>query len=88
MGTPKKSSKVNYIHILDKNGSWYNAKIRDGDLLISNGKQIKVARPNPEHDTYDILTFSPMQGSTGAEFYEIYFDERETKRYNDAINRK
>lgn len=89
MGTPKKSSKVNYIRIISKEGTWYKAGIRDGDLLISkDNKTIKVARPNPPLNTYDILTRSPEKGNSGAECYGVFFNERETKRYVNAKNTK
>lgn len=85
LGTPKNFSVVDYIHILDVKGTWYKVGIRDGDILVSNNKTIRVARPNPTHNTYDILTFSPEPGNIGAEHYKVYFNESETKRLNKSL---
>lgn len=78
--------QVKYIHITNKNGTWYQAGIRNGDLLVYMGEQIKVARPNVSKNTYDIITFSPGKGNNGAEHYTVYFTEQEINRYYQAIH--
>lgn len=80
---------VEYIHIMDKNGSWYQAGVRDGDLKVSEKDgTLKVARPNIAGNTYDILEFHPQSGATGADKpYTVYFTQKEMERYNNAINR-
>ena len=80
----KNCSLVDYIRIIDKDGSWYKEGIHDGDLLISLGKVVKIARPDPECNTYRVLTKTPKPGYTGAEYYGVYFNERETQRYKNA----
>ena len=82
------AAKVDYIRITDKQGSWYQAGLRDGDLLISEGRQTKVARPNAGLGSYDIMTFSVKEGPTGAEHYPVYFNEKETKRYKEALSQQ
>ena len=79
--------KVSYIHIIDSNGSWGKADIQSGDLLISQGKEVKVARPNPKLNTYEILTKTPKPGNTGAECYGVYFNESEAIRYKNALKK-
>lgn len=81
-----RNRQVDYIHITDKNGSWYQAGIRNGDLLVSEGSIIKVARSNVEGNTYDILTFKPINGNSGTEHYAVYFTEKEMERYNNSKN--
>ena len=82
-------NKVNYIHILDRAGTWYQAGVRDGDLWVSEQDgTLTVARPNIEKDTYDILKFHPQSGETGADKpYTVYFTQKEMERYNNAIKR-
>lgn len=85
--TPLKNSfEVDYIRIKDSSGTWYKSGVRDGDLLISQGGKLKIARPNPNRNSYDILTFTPLQGDSGAEHYSVYFNQKEAIRYNQSIN--
>ena len=79
------NNQVEYIHIINRTGEWYKAGVRDGDLLLSEGKDIKVARANIEKNTYDIISFTPGEGESGAEHYVIYFNRREMDRYHQAI---
>ena len=81
-----KARKVDYIHILDKGGAWYQAGIRDGDLLVKDGNPMRIARPNKDKKTYDILMISVKNGPSGGEHYPVYFTEREMERYNNAIS--
>jgi hypothetical protein len=83
-----RNNRVDYIRILDKTGTWYQAGVRSGDLLINYDKQLMVARPNVEKNAYDILPFSPAQGDSGAEHYSVFFTEKEMKRYNNSIKNK
>lgn len=83
-----KNKKVEYIHIKNKDGSWYRAGIRDGDLLVSEGKFIIIARPNKDKDTYDIMSILVQDQKSGAEHYPVYFTDKEFKRYNNALNTK
>lgn len=81
--------RVEYIRIVNKSAStWYKAGVRSGDLLVDEGFNIIVARPNIENNTYDILTFTPEKGDSGAEHYTVYFTQKEMNRYNQAILRK
>lgn len=84
-----KTNQVEYIRISDMQGTWYRAGIRDGDLLISypSATMIKVARPNLEKKTYDILDFSVSEGEEGVEHYPVYFNQKEMERYNNAIHK-
>ena len=83
------TNQVEYIRISDMQGTWYRAGIRDGDLLISypSATMIKVARPNLEKKTYDILDFSVSEGEEGVEHYPVYFNQKEMDRYNNAIQK-
>ena len=83
------ANRVEYIRISDMQGTWYQAGIRDGDLLVSNlsATNVKVARPNPEKNTYDILEFAIPKGEEGIEHYPIYFNLKEMERYNNAIEK-
>lgn len=83
------TNQVEYIRISDMQGTWYRAGIRDGDLLISypSATMIKVARPNLEKKTYDILDFSVSEGEEGVEHYPVYFNQKEMERYNNAIQK-
>lgn len=80
-----KDRRVEYIHILNMAGTWYKAGIRDGDLLVSNGNPIKIARSNQAKNSYDLFTFPIPDGLSGAEHYPVYFTEKEMKRYNNAL---
>ncbi len=81
----KTLNTVDYIHILDLEGTWYKAGVRDGDLLVSQGPPLKVARPNPEKDTYDLLEFNVGNNKeNGAIPYKVFFTEKEIDRYNKA----
>ena len=80
-----RNNRVDYIRILDKTGTWYQAGVRSGDLLINEGKQLTVARPNIDKNTYDILSLPLSQGNSGAEHYSVFFTEKEMKRYNNSI---
>lgn len=82
------TKKVEYIHILRKEGTWYKAGIRNGDLLVNEGEVIKIARPNVAKNTYDVLSFVPGKGQCEAEHYPVFFTETEMNRYNNAINQK
>ena len=88
--TPAVNEKrqVQYIHIQDMKGTWYQAGVRDGDLLVSNGPMLSIARPNPAKDTYDIREVKIPAGAIGAEHYTVYFTEKEMNRYNHAISQK
>lgn len=81
-----KGKKVEYIHIMDKKGTWYKAGIRDGDLLVSEENPIIIARP--DKNTYDIKSILVQDGTSGAEHYSVYFTDKEFKRYNNALNIK
>ena len=81
-----KGKKVEYIHIMDKNGSWYKAGIRDGDLLVSEGNPVIIARP--DKNTYDIKSIFVQGETSGAEHYSVYFTDKEFRRYNNALNTK
>lgn len=83
-----KNKKVEYIHIKNKNGSWYKAGIRDGDLLINENDHVIIARPNKDKDTYDIMSIPIQDRKSGAEHYPVYFTDKEIKRYNNALNTK
>ena len=81
-----KGKKVEYIHIMDKNGSWYKAGIRDGDLLVSEGNPVIIARP--DKNTYDIKSIFVQGETSGVEHYSVYFTDKEFRRYNNALNTK
>ena len=83
-----KKWQVEYIHILDKTGTWYQAGIRNGDLLVNDGNPITIAHPVPSQNTYQIRTLSIIAGSSGAEHYPVYFTEKEMKRYTNEINKR
>ncbi len=83
------TNRVEYIRISDMQGTWYQSGIRDGDLLIGNPTAaiVKVARPNAEKNTYDILEFDIPKGEEGIEHYPVYFNQKEMERYNNAIHK-
>lgn len=84
-----RANQVEYIRISDMQGTWYQSGIKNGDLLINNPAAtiVKVARPNPEKNTYDILEFAIPKGEKGIEHYPVYFNQKEMKRYNNAIHK-
>ena len=77
--------KVEYICIRSIAGTWYKAGIRDGDLLISEGDLIKIARPDIKKNSYIVKEFLVEKGNSGAEHYPVYFKAQEMARYNNAI---
>ena len=86
--TVNKDHKAEYIHINNMEGSWYQAGIRDGDLLVEESDSIVIARPDVEQNTYRILRIHVESGQTGAEHYPVYFTDKEIERYNNALNSK
>ena len=83
-----KNNTVEYIHIIDKTGTWYKAGIRDGDLLVSSGNITTVARPNPKMNNYKIMKLTTPDGNSGAEHYTVFFTESEMKRYINSIKNR
>ena len=79
-----KNNRVDYIHINDTTGTWYKAGIRDGDLLVSVGDPIIIARPNVERNTYDFDTIPSLEEPIGAQYYPVYFNVKEMNRYNNS----
>ncbi len=93
---------VNYIHILKKEGSYYQATsaatkggLRDGDLLLENHQSaegidgtVLVARPNPSTNNFLILSFNVKAGPRGAETYPVYYTPEEMRRLETSIAKK
>ena len=82
-----KSKKVEYIHIIDKNGSWYKAGLKDGDLIVNDNNPFTIARAQPDKNTYEIKTLRVQDGQSGAEHYAVYFTEKEYSRYTNALKK-
>lgn len=83
-----KINQVDYIHIQDTMGTWYKAGIRDGDLLISMENHILIARPNEERKIYDTIRFPFLKEPSGAEYYSVFFNEKEMNRFNNTIKKQ
>ena len=92
---------VTYIHILNKEGTYYKATstvaggLRDGDLLLENHQagentagKVVVARPNPKANNFLVLTFNVAAGSRGAETYPVYYTYEEMRRLESSIGKK
>ena len=82
------SNMVKYIRITSLNGTWYKSGIRDGDLLLSNDILVKYAHPVDSLNTYVVYTIKPREGDPGAQYYDIYFNDKEFRRFSNAINNK
>lgn len=85
LGKNRPQNSIQYIHITNKKGTFYSEGIRDGDILLKEGKSIKVARPNLKQKTFDILTFTASEGDKGAEYYSVYYNNKEMIRLNKSI---
>lgn len=87
--------KVDYLHITDLDGTYFQCGLRDGDLILSmEGNKVKVARPILDASEraktglyYKVMSFAPQAGDKGMEHYPVYFTESEMKHFTESINK-
>lgn len=89
------SRKVDYLHITDQSGTYYQCGLRDGDLILSTDpNKVTVARPILDAKErakkgfyYEVKTFTPQAGDKGMEHYSVYFTETEMSHFTESINK-
>lgn len=87
--------QVNYLHITDTLGTYYQCGLRDGDILLSaTTDEVEVARPlpkakNPNAQTkYKLLSLYPQKGEEGAEHYPVFYTQKEMRYLKESLNKK
>ena len=70
-------------------GSWSyrmgNAPVPVALWNETKAVSVKVARPNPAADSYDLLPVVLDEGTKGAEIYKVYFTDKEVERLKKRI---
>lgn len=87
-----KSLKVDYLHIIDTLGTYYQCGLRDGDIILNtDGNKIQIARPlgnNNKEQYFDIQFFTPKKGDSGIDIYPVYYTKSEMRRLQESIKSK
>jgi hypothetical protein len=89
------SRRVDYLHIINQSGTYYQCGLRDGDLILSTeANKVTVARPILDAKErakkgfyYEVKTFTPQAGDKGMEHYPVYFTETEMSHFSESINK-
>lgn len=88
--------KVDYIHITDTTGTYYQCGLRDGDIVLkATDDKIEIARaikdPNirkVKKKHFEIHSFRLEKGEKGMEQYPVFYTKSEMEKLQESINKQ
>ena len=86
--------KVEYLHITDTTGSYYQSGLRDGDIILNSDEyKVLIARLSLKHPSVEgkgsyfkiLPPFYPRKGEKGMETYPVYYTKSEMEKLQESI---